>query len=101
MQLPYCPVYEAIWVCIEQVENSVLAALGYTHGQENNTKRVKFQYYHFLVIKNVLYFKYGRVQISEMPDAYQMKGGSDHDGTVALLLLSPHSQLSEFTTQRK
>ena len=33
----YCPVDEAIWVHIDPVENSAVAALGNTHGQENNT----------------------------------------------------------------
>ena len=31
---PYCPVDEAIGVHIDPVENSVVAALGNTHGQE-------------------------------------------------------------------
>ena len=44
---PYCPVDEAIRVCIDPVENSVVATLGNTHGQESNTRRVKFQYYNF------------------------------------------------------
>ena len=44
---PSCPVDEAIRVRIDPVENSVVAALGKTHGQESNTKRVKFQYYPF------------------------------------------------------
>jgi hypothetical protein len=43
---------EAIRVCIDPVEDSVVAALGNTHGQESNNKSVKFQYYTFLVIKN-------------------------------------------------
>ena len=43
----YCPVDEAIQVCIDPVENSVVAALGNTHGQESNTRRVKFQSYPF------------------------------------------------------
>ena len=42
---PYCPVDEAIRVRIDPVENSVVAALGNRHGQESNTRRVKFQYY--------------------------------------------------------
>ena len=32
---------------IDPVENSVVAALGNTYGQESNTRRVKFQYYTF------------------------------------------------------
>ena len=44
---PYCPVGKAIRVRMDQVENSVVAALGNTHGQDSNTKRVKFQYYPF------------------------------------------------------
>jgi hypothetical protein len=43
----YCPVDEAIWVRIDSVENSFVAALGNTHGQESDTRRVKFQYYPF------------------------------------------------------
>ena len=41
---PYCPVDEAISFRIDPVENSVVAALGNTYGQESNTRRVKFQY---------------------------------------------------------
>ena len=33
---PYCPVDKAIWVRIDPVENSVVAALGNIHGQESN-----------------------------------------------------------------
>ena len=44
---PYCPLDEAIQVRIVPVENSVVAALGNTHVQESNTRRVKFQYYPF------------------------------------------------------
>ena len=44
---PYCPVDEAIWVPMDPVENSVVAAVGNTHGQERNTGRVKIQYYPF------------------------------------------------------
>ena len=39
---PYCPVYEALRVHIDPVENSVVAALRNSHGQEINTKRVNF-----------------------------------------------------------
>ena len=35
---PYCPVDEAIRVRIDPVENSSVAALGNTHGQESNTQ---------------------------------------------------------------
>ena len=38
----YCPVNEAIRFRIDPVENSVAAALGNTHGQESNTRRVNF-----------------------------------------------------------
>ena len=44
---PKCPLDEAIRVRIDPVENSVVGTLGNTHGQESNTKRVKFQYYPF------------------------------------------------------
>ena len=44
---PYCPVDEAILVGIDPVENSVVAAPGNIHGEESNTRRVKFQYYPF------------------------------------------------------
>ena len=44
---PYCPEDEAIWVRIDPVENSVVAALGNIHGQESNTRRIKFLYYPF------------------------------------------------------
>ena len=44
---PYCPVDEAIGIRIDPVENSVVAALGITHGQESNTGRAKVQYYPF------------------------------------------------------
>ena len=44
---PYFPVDEAIRVRIDRVENSVVAALGNMHDQESNTRRAKFQYYHF------------------------------------------------------
>ena len=40
---PYCSVDDAIWVRIDPVENSVVAALGNKHGQDSNTRRVKFQ----------------------------------------------------------
>ena len=43
---PYCPVDEAIRVCMDPAENSVVPALWNTHGQ-CNTRRVKFQYYLF------------------------------------------------------
>ena len=45
------PVDEAIRVRIDPVENSVLAALGSTHGQESNTGIVKFQYYLVLYLR--------------------------------------------------
>ena len=35
---PYCPVDDTIRVRIDQVENSVVAALGNTRGQESNTQ---------------------------------------------------------------
>ena len=41
---PYCPADEAIWVRIDPVKNFVVAALGNIHGQESNTRRLKFQY---------------------------------------------------------
>ena len=49
---PYCPVDEAIRVHIDPVQNYVVAALGNTHGQKSNTRRVKFQYCFFFVIEN-------------------------------------------------
>ena len=39
---PYYPVDEAISVHIDPVENSVVAALGHTHGQESNTREKNF-----------------------------------------------------------
>ena len=44
---PYCPVDEPIRVRIDPVDNSVMAALGNTCGQESNTRRSKFQYLPF------------------------------------------------------
>ena len=41
------PEQYAIRVRIDPVENSVVAALGNTHGQESNTRRVKIQYIFF------------------------------------------------------
>ena len=41
------PEDEGIRVRINPIENSVVAALGNTHGQESNTRRVKFQNYPF------------------------------------------------------
>ena len=43
----YCPVDEAVWVRSDPVENSVVAALGNTHVQESDTRRIKFKYYPF------------------------------------------------------
>ena len=39
---PYCQVDEATWVRKHPVDDSVLAALGNTHGQESKNRRVKF-----------------------------------------------------------
>ena len=49
---PFCapifhPLSETESYGIDPVENSVVAALGNTHVQESNTRRVKFQYYPF------------------------------------------------------
>ena len=40
----YCLVAKAIRVRIDPIENSVVAEPGNTHGQESNTRKVKFQY---------------------------------------------------------
>ena len=52
---PYCLVDKAIRVHISPVETSAVVAVGNIHNQESNTRRVKFHYYFFLVIENVLY----------------------------------------------
>ena len=42
-----CPVDDAIQVRIDPVENYIVAALGITHGEKSNIRRVEFQYYPF------------------------------------------------------
>ena len=43
LYFPYCPVDEAIRVRIDPEETSVVAAIGNTHGQERNNRRVQVQ----------------------------------------------------------
>ena len=43
----YFTVDKAIWIRMDPLDNSAVAALENTHGQESNTKRGKFQHYTF------------------------------------------------------